>query len=78
MKNFAIKLVWITTIYVIVFTALCQTELFLFLPVIMSMYFIGVSLVLLMVYTVLRDEAYKTSKKFKDWYGDYPKESFSK
>ena len=78
MKNFAINLVWFTTIYVIIFTALCQTKLFLFLPVIMSMYLFGVGLVLFMVITVLHDEEYKTSKKFKDWYSDFPKKKFSK
>lgn len=77
MKNFAIKLVWFTTFYIILFTALCQTELFLFLPFIMSMYLFGVGLILFMVFTVLQDKEYRTSKKFKDWYSDYSKESFS-
>ena len=69
MKNFAIKLVWFTTIYVFVFAGVCQTHVAL--PVIMTLYFIGISLILLMVYTVLNDD-YKSTKTFKDWYGDHP------
>jgi hypothetical protein len=68
MKNFAIKLVWFTTIYVFVFAGLCQTNIFL--PVLMGFYSIGALLILFVVYTVLRDD-YKTSKTFKDWYGDH-------
>ena len=71
MKNFAIKLTWLTTIYLIVFVALCQTELFF--PVLLWLYFVGVSLMLYMIYTVLHDEGYKTNKKFKDWYQDKSK-----
>jgi len=78
MKNSAIKLVWFTTIYAVIFTALCQTKLFLLFPVIMPMYLFGVGLVLFMFITVLQDKEYKTSKKFKDWYSDFPKKSFSK
>ena len=74
MKNFAIKLTWLTTIYVVVFAGLCQTNLIF--PLIMILYVIGVSLMLLMVYTVLHDEEYKTNKKFKDWYGDNSKRNF--
>lgn len=69
MKNFAIKLVWFTTIYVFVFAGLCQTTISL--PVIMVLYCIGIPLIVLMVYTVLKDD-YKTSNTFKDWYGDHP------
>ncbi len=72
MKNFAIKLTWFTTIYVMVFAILCQTELLL--SIIMSMYLFGVCLILFLVYTVLHDD-YKTSKTFKDWYEDFPNES---
>lgn len=68
MKNFAIKLVWFTTIYVFVFAGLCQTNIFL--PVLMGFYSIGALLILFVVYTVLRDD-YKTSKTFKDWYEDH-------
>ena len=68
MKNFAIKLAWLTTIYLAVFTALCQTSLFF--PLLMGLYLIGVSLMLFLVYTVLHDEEYKTNKKFEDWYRD--------
>ena len=72
MKNFAIKLVWFTTICVFVFAGLCQTNVAL--PVIMTLYFIGIPLILLMVYTVLNDD-YKSTKTFKDWYGDHPMET---
>jgi len=69
MKNFAIKLVWITTIYVFVFAILCQTMVSL--PIMFGLYILGIVLILLMVYTVLTDK-YKTSKTFKDWYEDHP------
>jgi hypothetical protein len=72
MKNFAIKLVWFTTIYVFVFAGLCQTNIIL--PVIMGLYCMGIPLILFLVYTVLNDD-YKTTKTFKDWYEDYPNES---
>ena len=71
MKNFAINLTWITTIYVVVFAILCQTKLLF--PVIMGMYLFGVCLLLFLIYTVLHDEGYKTTKRFKDWYGDHPR-----
>ncbi|MDR6843952.1 hypothetical protein [Flavobacterium granuli] len=73
MKNFAIKLMWLTTIYLVVFAALCQTKLFF--PVLMGLYFIGVSLLLLLIFIVLHDEEYKTNKKFKDWYQDNSKKN---
>ena len=69
MKNFAIKLVWFTTIYVFVFAGLCQTSVSL--SVIMTLYCIGIPLISFMVYTVLHDD-YKTLKTFKDWYEDHP------
>jgi hypothetical protein len=72
MKNFAIKLVWFTTIYVFVFAGLCKTNVSL--PVIMILYCIGIPLILFMVYTVLHDD-YKTIKTFKDWYEDHPMET---
>ena len=72
MKNFAIKLVWFTTIYVFVFAGICQTNVAL--PVIMTLYCVGIPLILLMVYTVLTDD-YTTTKTFKDWYGDHPMET---
>jgi hypothetical protein len=75
MKNFAIKLVWFTTIYVFVFAGLCQTNVIL--PVLMGLYCMGVPLILFMVYTVLHDD-YKTSKTFKDWYEDHPMETLEK
>lgn len=72
MKNFAIKLVWFTTIYVFIFAGLCQTNIIL--PVLMGLYCMGIPLILFLVYTVLNDD-YKTTKTFKDWYEDYPNES---
>lgn len=72
MKNFAIKLVWFTTIYVFVFAGLCQTNTSL--PVLMSLYIIGILLIPFMVYKVLRDH-YTTLKTFKDWYEDRPVET---
>lgn len=69
MKNFAIKLTWLTTIYLAVFTMLCQTKLLF--PFLMGMYLVGVCLFLFLVYTVLHDEEYKTNKKFKEWYQDH-------
>ena len=72
MKNYAIKLVWFTTIYVFVFAGLCQTTVSL--TVIMTLYCIGIPLILLMVYTVLHDD-YITARTFKDWYEDHPMET---
>jgi hypothetical protein len=73
MKNFAIKLTWLTTIYVVVFAVLCQTKLLF--PVLMGLYLIGVSLLVFLIFTVLHDEEYKTNKKFKDWYRDNPRKN---
>ena len=73
MKNFAIKLSWLTTIYLVVFVALCQTKLFF--PVLMGLYLIGVCLLVFLIFTVLHDEEYKTNKKFKDWYQDNSKKN---
>jgi hypothetical protein len=63
MKNFAIKLVWFTTIYIIVFSAIYLTKLFLFLPFITSMYLFGLGIVLVMVFNALYEEEHKTTKK---------------
>jgi hypothetical protein len=73
MKNFAIKLSWLTTIYLVVFAVLCQTKLFF--PVLLGLYLIGVSLLIFLIFTVLHDEEYKTNKKFKDWYQDNSKKN---
>ena len=75
MKNFAIKLVWFTTIYVFIFAGLCQTNIPL--PILMTAYCVGIPLILLMVYSVLNDD-YTTSKTFKDWYEDKPMETLEK
>ncbi|PVX45147.1 hypothetical protein C8C85_0922 [Flavobacterium sp. 103] len=73
MKNFGINLTWFTTIYVVVFAILCQTDLF-FLAII-GMAFLGICLMMLLIFTVLHDEEYKTNKKFKDWYQDNSKKN---
>lgn len=72
MKNFAIKLVWFTTIFVFVFAGLCQTNAPL--PVLMSLFIIGIFSIPFMVYKVLRDN-YTTLKTFTDWYEDHPMET---
>lgn len=72
MKNFAIKLVIFTTVYVLVFAGLNQTNVPL--SILMLLYSIGIILILFMVYSVLHDD-YKTSKTFKDWYNDHPVET---
>jgi protein-S-isoprenylcysteine O-methyltransferase Ste14 len=76
MKNFAIKLTWTTTIYVAVFMIMCQTKLFS--PLIIGMNLFGLFLTLFLFYVVLHDKEFKTTKKFKDLYGDYSKKEFDK
>lgn len=68
MKNFAIKLVWATTLYVFGFAVLCQTQVSYKLLV--TLLFFGYLLIPYMVYIVLSDK-YKSSKTFQDWYEDY-------
>ena len=70
MKNYAIRLVWFTTAYLVVFTVL--SALNLAFPLLWGMLLVGQLLVLHMVYKVLTDD-FKTDKKFRDWYGDMPK-----
>lgn len=70
MKNFAIKLVWFTTAYLVVFTALSAVGIAY--PLLWGMLLLGQFLVLYMVYKVL-SAAYTTDKKFRDWYSDVPK-----
>ena len=69
MKNFEIKLVWFTTLYVFVFATLNQTNVDL--KIIMGLHLIGAFLIPFMSYIVLTDN-YKTKKTFKDWYEDHP------
>jgi len=69
MKNFAIKLVWLTTLYVFIFAALCLLNIPI--QVLIIFLFIGYFLILFMVYKVLTDR-YSTMKTFKDWYEDQP------
>ena len=73
MKNFAIKLLWFTTVFVFIFVVLCQTNIAL--PILLSLVSFGELLILFMVYTVLTDK-YTTTKTFKDWYGDHPMDTF--
>ena len=73
MKNFAVFLVVFTTAFLVVFTVFSQLDVSLKL---MNVLFItGNALVLLMVYSVLKDK-YTTTKTFKDWYEDKPKDTF--
>jgi len=70
MKNFAMKLVVFTTIFLLVFTILSQTDVSL--KIMYALFIIGNLLVIGMVYAVLTDN-YKTTLTFKDWYQDNPK-----
>lgn len=72
MKNFAIKLVWFTTLYLVVFTILTQLDTPI--ELLFGMLAVGQVLVLIMVYKVLTDN-YTTNKTFKDWYEDKPVET---
>lgn len=75
MKNFAIKLVWFTTIYVFTFAILNQTDTDL--RIIMGLHIFGVFLIPYMVYKVLTDN-YTTTKTFRDWYEDNPMKTLDK
>lgn len=70
MKNYAIKFVWFTTAYLVVFTALSAVGIAY--PLMWGMLLVGQFLVVYMVCKVLTDD-YKTDKKFRDWYSDVPK-----
>jgi threonine/homoserine/homoserine lactone efflux protein len=70
MKNFAIFLVILTTVFLLVFTAMSQLDFSL--QIMNLMFFLGNALILWMVYEVLTDK-YSTKKEFKDWYEDRPK-----
>lgn len=70
MKNFAMKLVVFTTIFLLAFTILSQTDVSL--KIMYALFIIGNLLVIGMVYAVLTDN-YKTTLTFKDWYQDNPK-----
>ncbi len=65
MKNFVIKLAWFTTIYALVFTVICQTKIFQTLPIIMSMYLLGLGTALFIVILYLFEEEYKSRKKIE-------------
>lgn len=72
MKNFAIKLVWFTTLFVFIFAGLCQTNIAL--PILTTIFLVGQILILFMVYKVLKD-TYSNTKTFKEWYNDQPIET---
>ncbi len=67
MKNYAITLVWATTLFVFAFALLCQTDVSYNL--LMGLLLFGFLLIPYMVYTVLTDD-YTTTKTFQDWYED--------
>ncbi|MEZ7506663.1 hypothetical protein [Flavobacterium sp. Arc2] len=73
MKNFAIKIVWLTTLYVFIFAALCLLNIPI--QVLTILLIIGYFLILFMVYKVLTDK-YSATKTFKDWYEDQPMDTF--
>ena len=71
MKNFAIKLVWFTTLFAVVFAGLSQTTIAISTAIVL--FIVGQLLVIYMVYTVLKDD-YSTTKTFKNWYEDHPRD----
>jgi uncharacterized membrane protein YagU involved in acid resistance len=73
MKNFAIFSVVFTTVFLVVFTVFSQLDVSL--RIMNALFISGNILVILMVYSVLKDK-YTTTKTFKDWYEDKPKEHF--
>jgi hypothetical protein len=73
MKNFAVFSVVFTTVFLVVFTVFSQLDVSL--RIMNALFISGNILVILMVYSVLKDK-YTTTKTFKDWYEDKPKEHF--
>ncbi|MGL2994866.1 hypothetical protein [Flavobacterium sp. TSSA_36] len=70
MKNVALFLIGLTTVYLVFFIAFCQVATsFTAMNV---LFIIGNVLIVVMVYKVLKD-VYNTSKTFKDWYEDHSK-----
>lgn len=67
MKNYAITLVWATTLFVFAFALLCQADVSYNL--LMGLLLFGFLLIPYMVYIVLTDD-YSTTKTFQDWYED--------
>ena len=74
MKNFAIKLVWFTTLFAVVFAGLSQTNIAISTAIVL--FIVGQLLVIYMVYTVLTDN-YSTAKTFKNWYEDHPRNTLN-
>lgn len=73
MKNFAIFSVVFTSAFLVVFTVFSQLDVSL--RIMNALFISGNILVVLMVYSVLKDK-YTTTKTFNDWYEDKPKEQF--
>ena len=69
MKSRSIELVWIATIFIIVFTVLAYYSINT--AVLLSLGITGQVFIIYMVYKVLTDSV-KTNKTFKDWYEDRP------
>lgn len=69
MKNFAIKIIMLTTLFFLGFVVYTHFEVIPWL--LLTLFVIGHLLILYMVYSVLKDP-YKTKKTFKDWYEDRP------
>ncbi|GGB76530.1 hypothetical protein GCM10007424_15680 [Flavobacterium suaedae] len=69
MKSRSIELVWIATIFIIIFTVL--TYYSINTAVLLSLGITGQVFIIYMVYKVLTDSV-KTNKTFKDWYEDRP------
>lgn len=70
MKSFAMKLVVFTTLFLVVFTILSQTDTSL--GIMYALFILGNVLVIVMVYSVLTDN-YKTNQTFQNWYRDRPR-----
>ena len=72
MRSTAILLVYLVSIFLVVLVMLAQLNI---RPdIIFYLMVIGQFLVVFMVYKVLTDSNYKTTKTFDDWYEDNPVE----
>lgn len=69
MKNFVIKLVWFTTIYLLACIAFAQFKMAF--PYLFVFCLTGQALIVYLVYKVLTDK-FTTHHKFNDWYMDRP------
>lgn len=71
MKSKAIFFVIVTSLFLLMYTALAQFDVSVRL--VYSLFLIGNILVITMVYKVLK-ENYSTNKNFNHWYQDNPRE----